>query len=91
MPCVSPFSTSFLPVSHGSWGPHHFVGAGSRTPSLAARWQGCCHERACHRLRHLQPARLLGTAGRGEGAVGAKGDSKRDSSVRGKEAPAGSV
>lgn len=33
----------------------------------------------------------LGTAGIGEGAVGAEGNSKRDSLVRGKEAPARSV
>lgn len=46
--------------------------------------------RAHHHLRHLQPW-LLGTAGTSQGAVGAEGDSKKDSWVRGKDAPAGSV
>lgn len=46
--------------------------------------------RAYHELRHLQPW-LLGTAGTRQGAVVAEGDSKKDSWVRGKDAPSGSV
>lgn len=46
--------------------------------------------RACHHLQPLQPLAPWHT-GDGEGAVEAEGDGKKDSWVRGKEAPAGSV
>lgn len=68
--------------------PQHFVSATSRRiPSLAALWWGCFRQRACHHLQPLKPLAARHCWDRGR----AEGDRKKDSSVRGKETPTGSV